>query len=177
MRFLIQSYTPNKLSHSGRIFVYVGNWVVCLLEMKESSPMPYLIGIDTHGLKSMKGSGWLREQVGLHHHQLLLHHMLLLHEEGHHVWRLVGGSDQLNWVSVTWMTGDRSWHPNTGASSWLRSRTKTRRTKAQFNWWLSRTGWRRSKWWGWGNMPCHLIRVGRGGHELGAAHKTSVCGV
>ena len=85
MRFLIQSYTPNKLSHSGRIFVYVGNWVVCLLEMKESSPMPYLIGIDTHGLKSMKGSGWLREQVGLHHHQLLLHHLLLLHEEGHHV--------------------------------------------------------------------------------------------
>ena len=39
--------------------------------------MPYLNGIDTHCLKSMMGSGWLREQVGLHHNHLL-HHMLLL---------------------------------------------------------------------------------------------------
>ena len=47
--------------------------------------MPYLNGIDTHCLKSMMGSGWLREQEGLHHNLLLLHHVLLLHEEGHHV--------------------------------------------------------------------------------------------
>ena len=58
--------------------------------------MPYLNGKDTHCLKSMMGSGRLRQQVGLHHNHLLLHHVLLLHEEGHHVRRLISGCENLN---------------------------------------------------------------------------------
>ena len=105
-----------------------------------------MIGINTHGLASEMISGWLRWQMWLHHRHLLLHHLLLLQKLEHDVWRLVWVWDDLDRIRwVMWWTRERSWHPDTSASNWLRSST---RWETEFNCWLSSNkGGLANDWW------------------------------